>query len=113
MSGYSNVYRLDQNSKGGGIMLFVKDNLTIFPVNGFCYSEKKETFRGIKPQETKMLIFCCCNPYKHLIKDHLLRIKNEIDFYSKSYENILIDDFTWRFLMVIWSLSVLFIILKV
>ena len=80
---------------------------------GFVIQKKKETFRGIKPQETKMLIFCCCNPYKHLIKDHLLRIKNEIDFYSKSYENILIDDFTWRFLMVIWSLSVLFIILKV
>ena len=28
MSGYSNVYRLDRNDKGGGIMLFVKDNLT-------------------------------------------------------------------------------------
>ena len=41
MSGYSNVYRLDQNSKGEGIMLFVKDNLIIFPVNGFCYSEKR------------------------------------------------------------------------
>ena len=76
--------------------------------------QKKDIFRGIKPQETKMLIFCCCNPYKRLIKDHLLQIKNEIDFYSKSYENIiLIDYFTWRFLMVIWSLSVLFIILKV
>ena len=81
---------------------------------GFVIQKKKETFRGIKPQETKMLIFCCCNPYKRLIKDHLLQIKNEIDFYSKSYENIiLIDYFTWRFLMVIWSLSVLFIILKV
>ena len=31
---------------------------------------------------------------KHLIKDHLLQIENAIDFYSKSYENIiLISDF--------------------
>ena len=72
MSGYSNVYRLDQNSKGGGVMLFVKDNLIIFRVNGFLLFRKKKHFSGIKPQETKMLIFCCCNPYKHLTKDHLL-----------------------------------------
>ena len=44
MSGYSNVYRLDRNDKGGGIMLFVKDNLITFPVSGFCFSEKTEIF---------------------------------------------------------------------
>ena len=38
MSGYSNVYRLDRNDKGGGVMLFLKDIL-----------------RRIKPQETKMV----------------------------------------------------------
>ena len=39
-------------------------------------------------------MFCCYNPHKYLIKDHLLQIKNAIDFYSKSYENIiLIGDF--------------------
>ena len=32
MSGYSNVYRLDWKDKGGGIMLFVKDNLTVEPL---------------------------------------------------------------------------------
>ena len=44
MSGYSNVYRLDWNDKGGGIMLFVKDNLITFPVSAFCFSEKTEIF---------------------------------------------------------------------
>ena len=55
MSGYSNVYRLDQNDKGGGIMLFVKGNLTTFPVIGFCVSEKTDILRRIKPQETEMV----------------------------------------------------------
>ena len=36
------------------------------------------------------MIFCCYNSHKHLIKDHLLQIKNAIDFYSKSYENIIL-----------------------
>ena len=40
MSGYSNIYRLDRNDKGGGIMLFVKDNLINFPESEFCFSEK-------------------------------------------------------------------------
>ena len=43
-----------------------------------------------------------------------LQIKNAIHFYSKSYENIiLVGDLTLRFLIVIWTLSVPFIILKV
>ena len=55
MSGYSNVYRLDRNDKGGGIMLFVKDNLITFPVSGFCFSEKTDILHRIKPQETEMV----------------------------------------------------------
>ena len=98
MSCYSNVYRLDRN-KGGGIMLFVKDNLITFPVIGFYFSEKTEIFCvELNLRKQKWLIFCCYNPccynpHKYLIKDHLLQIKNAIDFYSKSYEKILIGGF--------------------
>ena len=76
-------------------MLFVKDNLITFPVGGFCFSGKIEIFCAeLNLRKQKWLIFCCCNPHKHLIKDHLLQIKSAIDFQSKSYENIiLIGDF--------------------
>ena len=30
IQGYSTVYRIDRNDKGGGIMLFVKDSIIIF-----------------------------------------------------------------------------------
>ena len=86
MSGYSHVYRLDWNDKGGGIMLFAKNNLSTFPVSVFCFSEKTDVFHRIKPQETKMV--------EILVKDNLLQVKNAIDFYFKSYENIIpIGDF--------------------
>ena len=55
MGGYSNVYRLNRNDKGGGIVLFVKGNLIIFPVSGFCFSEKSDILHRIKPQETKIV----------------------------------------------------------
>ena len=36
-------------------MLFVKDNLITFPLIGFCFPEKTDIFRRIKPQETKIV----------------------------------------------------------
>ena len=41
-------------------------------------------------RKQKWLIFFCYNPHKHTIKDHLQQIKDAIDFYSKSYENIIL-----------------------
>ena len=55
MAHYSNVYRLDRIDKGGGIMFFAKDNPITFPVSEFCFSEKTDILRRIKPQETKMV----------------------------------------------------------
>ena len=76
-------------------MVFVKDNLITFHLSGFCFSEKTDKFCvELNPGKQKWLIFCCYSSHKHLIKDHLLQIKNAIDFCSKSYENIiLIGDF--------------------
>ena len=65
---------------------------------GFVFSEKTEIFCvELNLRKQKWSIFCCYNPHKHLIKDHLLQIKNAIDFHSESYENIiLIDDFNFE-----------------
>ena len=89
---YSNVYLFDRNDKGGRIMLFVQDNLIIFSVSGFCFSEKKKKIFCVELnlKKQKWLRFCCHNPHKHVIKDHLQQIKNAIDFYSASYENIIL-----------------------
>ena len=42
------------------------------------------------------------------MKDHLLQVKTEIDFYSQSYENIaLIGDFNIMLCYVMWNLFTL------
>ena len=88
-------------------MLFIKDNLIIFLVSEFCFSEETDILLELNLRKQKWLILCCYNPHKHQIKDHLLQIKNGIDFYCKSYENIiLISDLNLE-------ISVLFMILKV
>ena len=74
-------------------MLFVQDNLITFSVSGFCFSEKKKKkifCVELNLKKQKWLRFCCHNPHKHVMKDHLQQIKNAIDFYSTSYENIIL-----------------------
>ena len=39
IQGYSTVYRLDRNNKGGGIMLFVKDDIITFPLDRYSFPE--------------------------------------------------------------------------
>ena len=71
MSGYSNIYRLEIGMIKEEELCFVKDNLITFPVNGFCFSEKRDIFCvELNLRKQKWLIFCCYNPHKHLIKYH-------------------------------------------
>ena len=82
----SNVYRLDRNDKGGGIVLFVKDNLITFLVSGFCFSEKTEIFCvELNLRKQKWLILCCYNKHKPVIKDHLLQIIWTMDSFCAIY----------------------------
>ena len=44
IQGYSTVYRLDRNDKGGGIMLFVKDGIISFPLDRYFFQVGFEAF---------------------------------------------------------------------
>ena len=59
------------------------------------FYKKAETFCvELNLRKQKWLTFSRYNHHKHLIKDYLLQFRNAIDFYSKSYENIiLLSDF--------------------
>ena len=69
-------------------MLFVKPYYT--SVRRFCFSEKTDIFYvELNLRRQKWLIFCCYNPHKHLIKDHLLQTKNVSIFILKAIDFIL------------------------
>ena len=53
MSGYSNVYQLDWNDKGGRIMLFVKGNLSCKWL--LFFRKNRDILGRIKPKETEMI----------------------------------------------------------
>ena len=91
IEGYSTIYRLDRNDRGGGIMLIVKDNLLTSRLDKCCFPDKIEIFCiELNLRKKKWLIFCCYNPQKHLLKYHLFQIESAINFCSRTYENLII-----------------------
>ena len=44
IQGYSTVCRLDRNNKGGGIMLFVRDDIITFPLDQYSFPVGFEAF---------------------------------------------------------------------
>ena len=86
--GFSRPFRLDHNSKGGGIMLFVHEEIPaklifteVSPIEGFCVETnlRKQNRLG-----------CSYNPNKHNISKHIETLSRSIDLLSSNYENVLL-----------------------
>ena len=67
IDGFSSPYRLDRDSKGGGIMLYVREDI---PSNLISFEDKpiESFFIELNMQNTKLLINCSYNPHKNDIK---------------------------------------------
>ena len=58
VQGCGTVYRLDQNDKGGRIMLFVKDGIITFPLDRYSFPKGFEAFCiELNLRKKKWLIF--------------------------------------------------------
>ena len=79
IEGYT-TYRLDRNSNGGGILLYVREDIpstllnTELLIEGFCIE--------INIRKKKWLLVCTYNPNKNLISNHLKEIGKHLDNYS-------------------------------
>ena len=86
---FSTPHRLDRNSNGGGLMLFVREDIPsklveaeAKPVEGF-YIE-------LNLRNDKWLLNCSYNPHKNNIGNHLKVLSNFLDSHSSTYKKVLI-----------------------
>ena len=95
MKSYSKLYRLDRNSKGGGIILYVREVIPSKLINSSCIVHDKEYFFvEINLRKQKWPMICNYSPHKTMIKGYLEYISKEIDSHSSRYDNfILLGDF--------------------
>ena len=74
---------MDRNSNGGGIVLYVREDIpstllnTELLIEGFCIEKNI--------REKKWLLVCTYNSNKNLISNHLKKIGKNVDNYSSKY----------------------------
>ena len=94
--GFSKPYRLDRCSNGGGILLYIRDDI---PARLLSNSNKTESiFAEINFKKKKWLICASCDPHKSNISNHLHHLSKGLDNYIGNYDNILLlGDFNSEF----------------
>ena len=87
IDGY-NIFRSDQNTKGGGILMYVRDSIPykLIPVRN---STKEGFFIELKSRKNKWLLCCSYNPHRRF-PSHLSDIGRNLDLLSSNYHNILL-----------------------
>ena len=80
--GFGEPYRFERNGKGGGILLYIRDDIPSKLI------ESKMTIEGlfveINLRKKKWLLCCSYNPKKSLISNHLQEIGNKLDLLSSN-----------------------------
>ena len=74
--GFSPPYRVDRDSKGGGTMLYIREDI---PSNLLATGKEPIESVYVKVQNEKYLIKCSYNPYRTMIKNDLATLSNFLD----------------------------------
>ena len=88
---FAKSYRLDRNSNGGGILLYVRYDIPSRPLTDYKIKYNLEPFFvEVNIRKKKWLRGCSCNPHKSNISNHLHHLNKGREVYLKSYDSILI-----------------------
>ena len=95
LDGFSKLYRLDRCSNGGGILLYVRDDI---PSCLLLNSNKTESiFAEINFRKKKWSICSSYNPHKSNISNHLHHLGEGAENYIGNYNILLLGDFNSEF----------------
>ena len=77
IDGY-NIFRSDRNAKGGGILMYVRDDILckLIPVRN---STIEDFFIQLKLTKKKWFLCCSYNPHRRFISNHPIDIGGNLD----------------------------------
>ena len=88
INGFSAPFRLDLNDKGGGIILYIREDIPSRLVSTES-SQVEGFFVDVNLLNKKKWLLCCSyNPKKDLITQHLYALSKNIDIFTSKYGNI-------------------------
>ena len=83
LNGYSKPYRLDRSSNGGGILLYVRDDIPSRLLPDYKIKDNLELFFvEVNIRKKKWLHSCSYNPHKSNISNHLHHLKTKVWMYT-------------------------------
>ena len=90
IGGFSTPYRLDHDSNGGGIILYVREDIisNLLATDEKSYIER--FYVKLNLCNEKWLINCSYNPNQNMICLHLDALSTSLDLHSTTYEKVLI-----------------------
>ena len=96
VNGFNTPFRLDRNSNGRDIMLFVR-----WDVPAKLITSETPSVQGlyieVRLRKQRWFIRCSYNPNESIISQHVDALGKSMDLYSSTYENfILLNDFNAR-----------------
>ena len=96
LDGFSKPYRLDRCLNGGGILLYIRDDILSCLLSDSNRAES--IFAEINFRKKKWLICVSYNPHKSNISNYLHHLGKSRDNYIGNYDNIfLLGDFNSEF----------------
>ena len=91
LDGFSRPYRLDRCANGGGILLYVRDDISSCLLTEYKLQDNIEClFIKINIRKKKWLFCCSYNPNKNNISKHLHCLSKGLDTYISQYDNIML-----------------------
>ena len=88
--GYAPPFRYDRNSHGGGIRLFIREDIPTKIMSVTPLQDFEGIFVESNLRKKKILLCCSYNPHKNLISKHLNILEKILDTQMKIYDNFLI-----------------------
>ena len=89
IQGFAAPFRLDRTNTGGGILVYVRDDIPSKLLNISYVSSDTECLAiEINLRKTKWLLICSYNLHKNNISNHSMNLSKIIDRNSSRYENI-------------------------
>ena len=96
IDGYTSLYRLDRSGKGGGILMYVREDIPskIIPIH---FPNTESYFLEINLKKMKWDICCSYNPHNDYISSHMDGMGTGVDLLSHNYDNFsMIGNFNTR-----------------
>ena len=90
IEGYAAPIRLDSNGRGGGIILYIREDIPARLLITSLPKDFEGFFIELNLRKKKILMCCSYNPAKSDMSSHVSIVGRSLDSYMSSYDNFLV-----------------------